>query len=316
MNIARYAEAHAPATIANLGPGFDILGLALAEPYDTIRAEPRDEPGVHIEAIHGDGGKLTLDAERNTAGVAAQMTLKKLGLANQGVRLWIEKGLPLASGLGSSAASAAAGAAVVNALFQGGLSTEALIAPAVEGEAVASGGHHADNVAPALLGGVVLVTGFLPDQIFRLPVPEGLYLALVTPPVGVPTHEARKALPRDIPRQAMVQQTAGAALLVEALHRGDIALLGRAAEMDCVIEPARQHLMPGLAEVRTMAKQRGATGVIISGAGPTLCAFCGSQVVAEHVSAGMADIYAAQEMPARTFVTQISQAGVRVEATF
>src|SRR5688572_14711145 len=164
-------EAFAPATMANLGVGFDILGLALREPGDIVRAERRDEPGVVIARIEGDGGKLTLDPRKNTAGIAAISVLASIG-APTGVALTLRKGLPLASGLGSSAASAVAAAVAVNALFGAPLRREQLLEAGLEGEAAVSG-RHADNVAPCLFGGITLVTGLEATQIFPLPVPAG-----------------------------------------------------------------------------------------------------------------------------------------------
>jgi homoserine kinase len=300
-------EAIAPATVANLGPGFDILGMALESPFDTVRAERTEAPGVVIDSIEGDGGRLTYQAEKNTAGVAAAYALKQIG-AQGGVRLSIRKGLPLASGLGSSSASAVAGAVAVNALYGDPLQREDLLAACIEGEAAVSG-RHADNVGPALLGGIVLITGLESSAIYRLPVPENLYLAMVTPAVAVPTAEARAVLPRSVPLNDMVRQTAGVALLVTAIHRGDIPLFGRAMELDRVVEPARQHLMPGLSEVRQAARDCGALGTIISGAGPTLCSVCDSGACAARVTGAMAAVYAGLGIGAATFVTRPSPHG-------
>src|SRR5450631_578215 len=209
-------EVFAPATIANLGIGFDILGLALAEPYDTIYAERSDDPGITIESITGDGGKLPLDPSKNTAGIAASYVLDQLMIQSHGVKLRIHKGLPLESGMGSSAASAAGAAVAVNALFGNLLRREELLLACVEAEASVSG-RHADNVAPALLGGIVLITGLTPDEIYKLPVPENLVLALVTPQVAVATAAARAALPKTIPLATFVEQSAFVALLVSAI---------------------------------------------------------------------------------------------------
>jgi len=304
-------EVNAPATVANLGPGFDILGLALESPSDTIEAERMDQPGVIIEVVTGDGGKLPREAGRNTAGVSALYVLKQLGIHDQGVRMRIHKGLPLASGLGSSAASAVAGAAAVNALFGSPLRPVDLLDASIEGEALVSG-RHADNVAPALLGGIVLVAGLSVDTIYPLPTPKNLVLALVTPDVAVPTAEARAVLPPMIPMRSMVAQTAGLGTLVHALHSGDIPLLGRAMELDGIIEPARQHLMPGLAEMRAAARECGAYGTIISGAGPTLCSVCDSEAVANRVSEAAKTIYARLGLAARLTVTRPAADGFRV----
>lgn len=304
------AEAFAPATVANLGVGFDILGLALQEPGDTVRVERRTEPGAVIAHIEGDGGKLPRDPAKNTACIAAQETLKLVGAA-EGVAITIYKNLPLASGLGSSAASAVAAAVAVNALFGSPLTCEELLPACIEGEAAVSG-YHADNVAPCLFGGVVLVAGTSAEQIFRLPIPDRLHLALVTPDVAVPTAMARAVLPKTVELRDMVLQTAAVARLLNALHRGDVADMAAAMELDTVIEPARAHLMPMLPEIRSAAKQAGALGVVISGAGPTLCAVCDSEATAQAVARVMALVYQDAGIPATARHTRISAEGARV----
>jgi len=304
----RAVEVFAPATVANLGPGFDILGLALAEPYDTIIAERLDEPGVCIASITGDDGRLPLEADKNTAGIAASYVLNQLGIRESGVCLSITKGLPLESGLGSSAASAVGAAVAVNTLFGSPLTRHDLLPACVEGEAAVSG-RHADNVGPALLGGIVLITDPTPAGVFKLPTPPDLVLALVTPAVSVPTAEARAVLPKTIPLRTYVQQSAVIALLVSALYRGDVALMAQAMESDQIIEPARAHLMPGLSEVRQVAREAGALATVISGAGPTLCAICNSSNVARLVADEMAAVYAIMGVPAATRVTTPSLDG-------
>jgi homoserine kinase len=304
------AEAFAPATMANLGVGFDILGLALHEPGDIVRAELSDQPGVQIVDIEGDGGHLTRDPEKNTAGIAAISTLSLLGVS-QGVKLTIRKNLPLASGLGSSSASAVAAAVAVNALFGSPLDEPQLLSPSLDGEAAVSG-RHADNVAPCLFGGLTLVTGIDADQIRRLPIPSGLYLALITPDVAVPTAMARAVLPASIPLKTMVLQTAYVAQLIDAIYRGDLKAMAQAMEGDQVIEPARAHLMPLLFEMRQIAHEKGALGLVISGAGPTLCALCQNKEIAENVAVAMRLRYDAAGIPSVTRCTEVSSTGARV----
>jgi homoserine kinase len=304
------AEAFAPATMANLGVGFDILGLALCEPGDIVRVTRRDQPGVAIVSIEGDGGVLTRDARKNTASVAANAFLQLIG-AQGGVEMTVYKHLPLASGLGSSAASAVAAVMAVNALFGSPLTLSELLPACLEGEACVSG-YHADNVAPSLFGGITLVMGVEAGQIRRLPVPSNLHLALVTPDVAVPTSEARAVLPKMIPLGAMVSQTAAVARLVDALYRQDLEEMAAAMERDSVIEPARAHLMPMLNEVRAAAKQAGALGMVISGAGPTLCAICDDEGIAKSVAAVMKAIYAEAGMNSTSRHTQVGIEGARV----
>ena len=304
------AEAFAPATMANLGVGFDILGLALHEPGDIVRAELSDVPGVQISDIEGDGGQLTRDPEKNTAGIAAASTLRLLGTSH-GVRLIIRKNLPLASGMGSSSASAVAAAVAVNALFDSPLSLKELLSPSLDGEAAVSG-RHADNVAPCLFGGITLVTGIDADQIRTLPTPSSIYLALVTPDVAVPTVMARAVLPATIPLKTMVLQTAYVARLVDAIYRDDLVAMAQAMEGDQVVEPARAHLMPLLFEMRQIAHDAGALGLVISGAGPTLCAICNDKKIAEKVASAMQAGYDAANIKSVTRCTGISARGAQV----
>jgi homoserine kinase len=298
--------------MANLGVGFDVLGLAFQEPGDTVRAERTAAPGVTIAAIEGDDGKLPLELERNTAGVAARSALQLVGVT-AGVRLTIIKGLPRASGLGSSAASAVAAAAAVNALFGAPLSRAELLPACLDGEAVASG-YHPDNVAPCLLGGITLAYGIQAHQIVKLPIPPNLWLALVTPDVEVPTKEARAVLPAQIPLAAMIRQTAQMARLIDALHRGDIPQMAAAMEADSVIEPARFHLMPRLAEARAAAKAAGAYGLVISGAGPTLCAVCDDSATAGRAAFALLNVYADAGIGCTVRCTQVAAEGARVLA--
>lgn len=304
------AEAFAPASVANLGVGFDILGLALDEPGDIVVAEYSDKPGVTLANIEGDGGRLPRTPSKNTACVAGQSVLKLAGV-NHGARLTIKKGLPSASGLGSSAASAVAAAVAVNALLETPLSKADILPACLDGEAVASG-YHADNVAPSLFGGVTLAYGIRAHQIVPLPIPENLFLALVTPDVEVPTAQARAVLPPMVPLKQMVKQTAMLARLVDAIHRSDIPSMAAAMEGDDVIEPARAHLMPMLLEARRAAKQAGAHGLIISGAGPTLCAVCDSAAIAANVNEALQIVYAEAHIECMTRWTQVSPNGAKV----
>lgn len=304
------AEAFAPATVANLGVGFDILGLALFEPGDIVRVEPCDEPGAHIDHIVGDGGKLPHDPLKNTACVAANSVLRQLEVTH-GVNIVLEKQLPLASGLGSSAASAVAAAVAVNALLGQPLSHEELLPACLEGEAAVSG-YHADNVAPCLFGGLTLVTGTKADQIRKLPSPPSMHLALITPDIEVPTSVARSVLPANVTLKQMVAQTAAVACLIDALHREDLQAMAAAMEADGVVEPARAHLMPLLVEMRIIAKRAGALGLVISGAGPTLCAVCDSDLIAQKVAQAMKAGYDDAGIVSTARRTQIAPYGARV----
>lgn len=305
-----FATAYAPATVANLGSGFDILGLALAAPGDTVTVERAATSGVTLVSITGDGGALPTDPTRNTACIAAAQVLQAIA-PGEGIALRLEKGLPLASGLGSSAASAVAAAVATNALFGEPLNRLDLLPACVEAEAAVSG-RHADNVAPALLGGVVLVTGVAPGDVFCLPAPPSLHLAVVTPDVAVPTAQARAVLPAEVSLKTMVHQTAQVALLIHALYQGDLALLARAVGGDVVVEPARAHLMPYLREVQSAAREAGALATVISGAGPSLCAFCDSVSAAQAAAERMKALYEERGVAATAQATTVASEGARV----
>ena len=304
------AEAYAPATVANLGVGFDILGLAVEGLGDTVVVEWNDSSECVIVDIEGDGGRLPREPDKNVVTVVADAVLKTVGEAC-GVKIYLKKGLPLGSGLGSSAASSVASAVAVNVLLGEPLSREALLPACLEGEALVSG-YHADNVGPSLLGGITLITGTEIDDIRRLPIPNDLYLALVTPNVEVPTSEARAVLPESISLKTMVSQTGSVARVMDALYRGDIAQLAHAMEADFVIEPARQHLMPMLIEVRQVAKQRGAYGVVISGAGPTLCAVCDDEGISQNVADAMQGVYQEAGLQSQARSTRVLTDGAKV----
>ncbi len=310
MNTKASVEAFAPASMGNVGVGFDILGLAFKEPGDIVRVTPHEDQGAIMLSIDGDGGALPLDADKNTASVAVNAYLQQIE-APHGVRIELHKHLPLASGLGSSAASAVAAVVATNALFNEPLSRTELLAACLEGEALVSG-YHADNVAPSLLGGFVLVNGITAETIQALPVPADLHLALVTPHVEVPTKEARAVLPESVSLKTMVAQTGMLAAMIDAVHRGDVQAMGVAMEGDCVIEPARTHLIPRLKQVRSAAKSAGAAGVVISGAGPTLCAVCNEERKAQAVANAMSQVYFGAEIGVVSRYTQVDLQGARV----
>jgi homoserine kinase len=300
--------AFAPATVANLGPGLDVLGLALAAPGDRVTARHSPGPGVTIERVTGDGGALSLDPAENTAGIAAQATLAKAGIAT-GVSLTLEKGMPIGSGLGSSAASAAAAAYAVNLLIGSPLRKAELVGPCLAAEAAVSG-RHADNVAAALLGGLILVRSIDPLDLVRLPVPDGLIVVVATPTMELSTRTARAALPKDVPLASLVRNTAHIAALVSACYSGDLGLLGRSI-MDAVATPARTALIPGCAEVIEAALDAGALGSSISGAGPSIFALCRSTRSAAEVAAAMVAAFGASGLAAHTIVSPADCPGAR-----
>jgi homoserine kinase len=308
------AEVFAPASMGNFGVVFDVVGVAFQDPGDILCAEIYDDqcnqPYAVITRIEGDNGRLPTDPLRNTASIAANSVLRLIG-AEQGVRLTLYKNLPLASGLGSSAASAVAGAMAVNALFGEPLARADLLPACLDGEMAVSG-FHPDNVGPSLLGGITLITGEKLDEINQLPVPDNLHFGLVTPDAAIPTSEARALLPKSIALKKMVAQTGAVARLIDALYRGDLEAMAAAMESDCVIEPARARLIPMLHEARATAKRSGALGLVISGAGPTLCAICDSADSAQKVAAALGVMYEDADIDSLTRATQVSMEGAKV----
>jgi len=279
----------APATVSNLGPGFDVLGLALHRPGDIVEVEASDRPGVELAGVAGDGGALPRDAGRNAASVAAAEVVRGATGTGRpaGLRLWLHKGMPLASGLGSSGASAAAGAVAANEALGRPLGPGALVQCAMAGERAACGAAHADNVAPAVLGGIVLIRSCEPLDLVRLPVPDGLFVAVVHPHCEVSTQEARARLAgRTFALADIVANAGNLGAFVAALHQGDLALLGRAIE-DRIVEPVRAGMIPAYAEVRSAARRAGALGCAISGSGPSMFALCDSADAAARAALAM-----------------------------
>jgi homoserine kinase len=305
--------AFAPATVSNVGCGFDVLGFALNEPGDEVTASFAPS-GVRIADIIGDNGRLPRDAGRNTAGVAARTLLERLG-ERRGVTLTIRKGLPLSSGLGGSAASAVAAVVAVDALVGARTPPEVLMACAFEGERVGAGSAHGDNIAPALYGGLVLVRVPNPPDVVRLPVPAGLTAVVVHPDLEIETARARALLGSQVPLDDAIRQWANLGAFVDALHRADFALLSRTIE-DTIAEPRRAPLVPGLAAIKRAALDAGALGCGLSGSGPSLFALCRDGATAGPVAAAMtAAVIAHIGGAPQTYISPIAPHGARVVST-
>lgn len=279
--------------------------MAVSGPGDRVIAELRESVGIEItDAGHAD---LPTAPDRNAAGIAARAVLDRAGQSNTGVRLKIEKRLPLAGGQGGSAASAVAGAVAVNRLLGSPLDATALLECALLAEAAVAG-RHADNLAPALHGGIVLVRSLDPLDIVALPVPRALRVVLVHPAQRLRTIEARSVLPSFLSREAAIAQMANTAAMVAALGNGDLALLGRALD-DQVAEPARARLLPGFVEAKRAALQAGALGGSISGAGPSAFFLVESDEVAERVAAAAQAAYAAAGIASELRVCGVAPLG-------
>jgi homoserine kinase len=307
--------AFAPATVSNVACGFDVLGFALDTPGDEVTARwlPGNAGGVSIDDIIGDGGRLPREAARNTAGVAASALLAALG-ESRGVGLTIRKGLPLSSGLGGSAASAVAAVVAVDALVGANTSKETLLACALDGERLGAGSAHADNIAPCLYGGFVLVRRPIPPDIVPLPIPSGLTAVVVHPDLEIETARARALLGDTVPLADAIRQWGNLGAFIDGLHRSDFDLISRSLE-DAIAEPRRAPLVPGLASIKQAAMAAGALGCSLSGSGPSLFALCANAPTADRVADAMTRAVREQiGGDPQTYVSSIAHRGARVIA--
>lgn len=304
-------SAAAPATVANVGCGFDILGFALTGPHDVVTASLSEQPGVRITGIEGDHGKLPLAADRNTAGVAATALLTALGKQNVGVDLQIKKGLPIGSGIGSSAASAVAATVAVNQLLGNPFSRRELLPFAMAGEAVAAGVAHPDNVAPALLGGLLLIRGENTPDVVALKTPPDLWCTLVCPEIEIRTAEARQLLPESIPLRDAVRQWGNIAGFVAGLFSADYELIRRSFE-DHIVAPRRSVLIPGFSEIVEAALNAGALGCSLSGSGPAMFALCRGARTAENAAAAMQATVARSGIACSSYTSRLDGPGAEI----
>ena len=303
-----WIKVFAPATIANIGPGFDILGMAIKGAGDIIKARKTDS-GVVITQIESTGD-IPSDPNKNTAGIAAQEVLKIIGESG-GLELRIKKGLPIGSGLGSSAVSAAAGAFAANYLYGKKLSKEKLIIPATLAESKVSA-FHADNTASTLLGGVVLVRSVSPLDVVQLGTIDDLTLIVVTPNIVVLTKTAREVLPQKVDFSAFVQNLGNASAVTASFITNDYNLFARSLS-DIIVEPVRAPLIQGFQQVKEAALSSGADGVGISGSGPTLFAITNrSGNTAAQIEKAMVSGFKEAGIAASSFITTVDEEGVRI----
>ena len=301
-------EVFAPASIGNAAVGFDVMGLALDKPGDAISIRHSDKAGLRIVRITGDGGKLSMDPQRNTAGVAALRLLEHLGETGRGIDMELHKRMPVGSGLGSSAASAVAGAFAINELLGRPLEKKELLPFALQGEFLASGGMHADNVAPCLLGGFLLIRDHSTLDIQRLPIPAGMHATVIYPHVEVLTKEARSILSPTVPLRNFVEQNANLGAFIIGMYNSDAELLKRSLQ-DVVIEPQRARLIPHFYEVKEAALNAGALGCSISGSGPSIFALSMDRHTAEAIGEAMQQAYAGTGIENEVFISSINQQG-------
>jgi len=262
--------AFAPATVSNVACGFDIFGFALEKPGDYVEARLRAEPGVAIEEITGDRGKLPRGADHNTATVAVRALLAE-SRVTAGISLSLHKRMPISSGMGSSAASSVAALLAANELLGINATREVLLRCAMEGERAATGSPHPDNAAPSLYGGFVLVRGGQPPEVTPLPIPRGLACAVIHPDIEIDTRSARAALGDSVPLKDAVTQWGNVAGLVAGLYEADHALIGRCLT-DVIAEPCRAAKVPAFDKMKQAALETGALGCSLSGSGPAVFA--------------------------------------------
>lgn len=304
-----HATAFAPATVGNVGIGFDILGHTVQSVGDHVTARRTTTPGVRIRAITGVQSDLPKEAQRNTAGKAVLSLWQACGNPG-GVELEIEKGIPLGSGLGGSAASAVAAVVAANALLDEPRPLLELLKFAMHGEQVASGSIHVDNIAASLFGGLVLTVGVDNPRIKQIPVPATVRCVLVRPHMYLSTREARGILSRTVTLADFVWQTANLAGFISGCYSNDLDMIRDSFE-DVVIEPQRQALIPGFRDVRGAAMTAGALGCSISGAGPTVFAWCEAPR-AEVIRDAMTTAFAAHGLASDRWITSIEPAGARL----
>ncbi len=313
--MSEFVSAFAPASIGNVGVGFDVLGLALEGVGDRVMARKTESPGVTVAEVRGLDGEihpyLSADADHNTASIAAAALLDARDVSF-GIELRVHKGVPLQSGMGSSAASAVAAVVAVNALLETPLELDALLPYALEGEKYASGGLHADNVAPSLLGGLILCPQILLPQIIRLPVPAGVSAVLLHPDLQINTAQARRKLAKSYPMQKWIDQQGLLAGFIAACAASDIDLI-RKTLRDVVIEPQRADAVPCFEQVTQAADRSGALGFSLSGSGPSIFALC-RESDAPNIATAMEQACRGQGIGCQTWVSPMTAGGAHIES--
>jgi homoserine kinase len=305
----RRATAFAPASVGNVSIGFDILGFAVDALGDRVTVTRRDEPGLSIRAVRGIAGELPTEPAKNTAGQALLAMIDALR-PPFGFDMEIDKGIPLGSGLGGSAASAVGAVVAANALLAQPCSKLELLKFAMQGEAVASGSLHVDNISPSLFGGLVLTVGIDHPRVKQIPVPPGVRAVIVHPHMFLSTKQARAILRRTVDMSDFVWQTANLAGFISGCYTNDFDMIS-ASFQDVVIEPQRQALIPGFAEVRRASLEAGALGCSISGAGPTMFAWA-LEPKAPAVLSAMRTQFAREKIEADEWIVEIQPTGARI----
>jgi homoserine kinase len=303
-------KAFAPATVANVCCGFDILGFSVDFPGDEVVLTLADQHNVTINKIEGDSGRLPREADKNTAGVAVQSFLKSIG-STQGVDIELYKNLPLGSGMGSSAASGVAALVAINHLLGNPLTREQLIPHAMEAERVACGSAHADNVAPSLLGGFTLVRDYDPLDIVKIPFPESLYCTLVHPHIELKTSDSRRVLRQTISLKDAITQGGNIAGLMAGLMKPDFDLISRSLK-DVIAEPIRSVFIPGFEMIRKLSLESGSLGCGISGSGPTIFVLSTTHATAQQTGERIQLQFLQHHLKSDVYVSKLNAEGAKI----
>jgi homoserine kinase len=298
----------APATVANVVCGYDVLGFAVNAPGDEVVMRVTDTKGITISKITGDDGNLPLNPEKNTVSASVQHYLNYIGKSDFGLDIELHKKMPIGSGLGSSSASTVAGLFAVNTLFDDLLSNKELVPFAMKGEELACGYGHADNVAPALMGGFVLIRSYEPLDIISLPFPEDMHAAIVYPEVDVPTKDARQMIRSKVLLKDAVTQWGNVAGLVSGLFMKDYDLIGRSMT-DVLVEPTRAILIPDFYVLRQLALSAGAIGFGISGSGPSVFALTKDAESANRITEKLQNHLKGLAINSLSFVSEVNKKG-------
>ncbi len=309
MNTLKSIRVFAPATVSNLGSGFDIIGFPVENVGDTVKVTRNTQQVVRITDISG-YKEIPSEASKNVASFAVIKLLEKLG-ENTGFDIAIEKVVKPGSGIGSSASSSVAAVYAVNELLGQPFTDNELIELAMEGEGLASGGKHGDNVAPALLGGITVLRSYTPLDVIRIEPPEQLRVVLLHPQIEIKTKEARDILPKQIPLEAAIHQWGNVAGLVSGLYTADYEMIGKSME-DVIVEPRRSSLIPGYDQLKSAALTAGALGCTISGSGPAVFALARGDKAAGKVENAMKEAYNKHEIPFNVYSSSISLQGAMI----
>ena len=303
-------KAFAPATVANVSCGFDVLGFAINKPGDEVEIELTTKPGIEITSILGDQGKLPKDPKLNSASVSIQSYIDYIGF-NDGIKMILNKKMPISSGMGSSAASAVAGVFAINEILNNPLNKKDLLKFALRGEKIACGSAHADNAAASLLGGFILVRSYDPLDIVSIEYPKDLIVIVIHPQLKINTKAARKLISSNIKLDSAVSQLGNIAGLISGLSQNDYDLISRSL-VDVIAEPNRSKLITGFEEIKKTAIDFGAIGCGISGSGPSMYALSTNLKKAKDIAFEMKNKFKSFDIGSNYYISKINDTGAKV----